>query len=107
MGSITKAVLLAALLLWLLFLPLLADTLTCRVISIDGGDILTILDAKFQQYKIRLVGIDAPESEQPFGARSQQHMSALAFGRSVIVDYDEKDRYVAGRWARSRSSAKM
>jgi len=70
-----------------------ADTLTGRVVAITDGDTLTVLDAKFQQHKIRLIGIDAPESEQPFGTRSQQHLSALVFGRQVTIDYDEQDQY--------------
>ena len=37
--------------------------------------------------------MDAPESEQPFGTRSQQHLGALVFGRSITVDDDERDRY--------------
>lgn len=70
-----------------------ADTLTGRVVGIADGDTLTVLDSQFQQHKIRLVGIDAPESEQPFGTRSQQHLGALVFGKTITVDYDEQDHY--------------
>lgn len=42
-----------------------------RVVDTSGGDTLTVLGAKFQQHNTRLVGIDAPESEQSFDARSQ------------------------------------
>jgi len=48
-----------------LTMPALADTLTGRVVAIADGDTLTLLDVSFQQHKVRLVGIDAPESEQP------------------------------------------
>lgn len=87
--------LLIALYLWFSQGCATADTITGRVIKITDGDTLTILDSGYNQHKIRLTGIDdAPESDQPFGTRSQQHLSArLAFGKTVTVDYDAQDRY--------------
>lgn len=38
-----------------------ADQLTGRVVSIADGDTLTVLDRSRIQYKVRLIGIDAPE----------------------------------------------
>ncbi len=45
----------------LLFLSLatFADTLTGKVVKITDGDTLYVLDANFDQHKIRLAGIDA------------------------------------------------
>ena len=37
-----------------------------RVIRVADGDTLTVLDAANNQHKIRLQGIDAPESKQAF-----------------------------------------
>jgi hypothetical protein len=54
---------------------------------------LTVLDSANTQHRIRLQGIDAPESSQAFGTRSKQHLSDLVFGRQVTVEYDKKDRY--------------
>ncbi len=59
-----------------------ADTLTGRVIKISDGDTLTVLDTSFNQHKIRLTGIDAPESEQPFGTVSHQNLANRVFGRA-------------------------
>ncbi len=41
-----------------------ADSLTGKVVKITDGDILYILDANYQQHKIRLAGIDVPERKQ-------------------------------------------
>ncbi len=49
---------------FLLSLPASADSLTGKVIKITDGDTLYVLDANYQQHKIRLVGIDAPERKQ-------------------------------------------
>jgi hypothetical protein len=39
----------------------IANMLTGRVVGIAGGDTLTVLDARFEQHKIWLVVIGAPE----------------------------------------------
>lgn len=51
-------------------------TLTGKVIGIADGDTITVLGAVWQQHKVRLVGIDAPEKVQPFGQRSKQNLSS-------------------------------
>jgi endonuclease YncB( thermonuclease family) len=70
-----------------------AHTLRGHIVSIADGDTLTVLDAAHVQHKVRLVGIDAPESEQPFGTVSKQNLSNLVFGKQVTVEYQDKDRY--------------
>lgn len=49
--------------------------------------------------KVRLHGIDAPESKQAFGTRVKQELSELAFGKGARVEIVEKDRYgrIVGR----------
>ncbi len=49
---------------FLLSLPAFADSLTGKVVKITGGDTLYVLDAEYEQHKIRLAGIDAPERKQ-------------------------------------------
>jgi endonuclease YncB( thermonuclease family) len=51
------------------------------------------LDENKKQYKIRLQGIDAPESGQPFGQAAKQNLSGLVFGKTVKVLLYKKDRY--------------
>lgn len=64
-----------------------ADTLNGKVVKITDGDTLVVLDAGNTQHKIRLSGIDAPESNQPFGKRSKEALSALVGGQRVEVDW--------------------
>lgn len=44
-----------------------ADTIEGRVVSVHDGDTITVLHGAKTQHKIRLAGIDAPESNQAFG----------------------------------------
>jgi len=62
-----------------------AQTVEGNVVGISDGDTITVLDASKKQYKIRLQGIDAAESSQPFGQTSKQYLSALIFGKIVKV----------------------
>lgn len=50
-----------------LSLSVQAEEFIGRVAGITDGDMLTVLDTSHQQYKIRLMGIDAPERKQLFG----------------------------------------
>lgn len=72
---------------------ILADTVEGRVVGVSDGDTITVLDAQRQQHKIRLAGIDAPESKQPFGQTSKKHLSDLVFDRDVILDCGKTDKY--------------
>lgn len=70
-----------------------AQTIQGRVVGIADGNTLTVLDATNTQHRIRLQGIDAPESRQAFGARSRENLSALVFNHQVTVEYNSRDRY--------------
>ncbi len=63
-----------------LLLPLVAfaDTLTGKVVKITDGDTVYVLDANYQQHKIRLAGIDdAPERKQAYGLASCKHLASI------------------------------
>ena len=64
-----------------------------RVVAIADGDTLTVLDGQNQQHKIRLNGIDAPESGQEFGQASKRNLSELVFGKDVAVIWSKTDRH--------------
>ena len=73
--------------------PAHAETLVGRVVGVHDGDTLTLLDAQKRQTKVRLAEIDTPESAQPYGSRAKQALSDLVFGRTVLVDVQDIDRY--------------
>jgi micrococcal nuclease len=86
-----KAVLLAALLC--LSTTAQQQTITGKVVGVSDGDTITVLDAGKRQHKVRLDGIDAPESNQDFGSRAKQSLSDLVFGKMVTVTSSKTDRY--------------
>lgn len=52
--------------------PALAgQTIHGRVVGVSDGDTITVLDSTKSRHKIRLAGIDAPESKQAFGQASK------------------------------------
>ena len=73
--------------------PALAADFAARVVGISDGDTLTVLRTDKTQVKVRLWGIDAPETGQPFGAKAKQAASELAFGKDVTIRERDKDRY--------------
>jgi endonuclease YncB( thermonuclease family) len=72
---------------------ILAATIEGRVVGVSDGDTITVLDGTKTQHKIRLAGIDAPESKQAFGQASKKHLSDLVFGKDVTLDCGKTDRY--------------
>lgn len=70
-----------------------AETLRGKVVGISDGDTITVLDSKKVEHRVRLDGIDAPEKEQAFGAKSKAKLSELVGEKTVVVRWSEKDRY--------------
>jgi|SRR5215831_4367150 len=70
-----------------------AGKLNGHVVRIADGDTVTVLDGDNLQHRIRLQGIDAPESHQPFGTQSKQSLSDMIFDRDVTADCDKVDQY--------------
>ena len=79
----------------LLFFSLVshADELIGKVIKVSDGDTITVLDSNNHKHKVRLKGIDAPESQQVYGDISTQSLSELVYDKEVIVTWDKKDKY--------------
>ena len=74
----------------------IAEILICLVVAIADGDTLTVRcgdPGAYEQVKIRLAEIDAPEKKQPFGQRSKQHLSDLCFQQQATITPRTKDRY--------------
>ena len=64
-----------------------------RVVRIADGDTITLLDSINTQHRIRLQGIDAPESHQDFGTQSKKNLSEMIFERQVTAACDKTDQY--------------
>lgn len=73
--------------------PAFAQTLTGRVIGVSDGDTIKVLTPAKQQIRVRLNGVDAPESRQAYGTRAKQFTSAMVFGKDVSVQTTDTDRY--------------
>src|SRR5262249_37832614 len=69
-----------------------ADDFLGKVVGISDGDTITVLRDR-SPVKIRLMGIDAPETGQDFGSRAKGVTSELAFGKVVTVHPRTRDRY--------------
>jgi endonuclease YncB( thermonuclease family) len=71
----------------------LSATLSGEVVGISDGDTITVIDADRKTHKIRLAGIDAPEKGQPFGKRSKESLSDMAYRRHALIEWSKADRF--------------
>jgi micrococcal nuclease len=60
--------------------------ITGKVVMVEDGDTLTVLDEDKRQYKIWLAGIDAPDKGQPFATKARENLAGKVFGRTVRVE---------------------
>lgn len=75
---------------------MLATTLLCLIVGISDGDTLTARCGEpgaYEQVKVRLQGIDAPERKQPFGERARQALAELTFQKEAELRCNKLDRY--------------
>jgi len=83
-------------------LAILALTLFCscaraeavRLVRVIDGDSL-LVELAGRREEVRLIGIDAPEGRQEFGALAREHVVALCRGRELRLEFDQerRDRY--------------
>ncbi len=71
---------------------LLVFVLDGRVIKVHDGDTVTVF-YQLKPVRIRLWGIDAPELRQDDGVKSAQALRKLIFGKKVLIEPKDKDRY--------------
>jgi endonuclease YncB( thermonuclease family) len=69
------------------------EIISGTVVGVHDGDTLTVLTPEKTEIKVRLEGIDAPESKQPFGSASKASLSAMTFGRQVRLECGKTDRF--------------
>src|SRR5689334_4093959 len=72
-----------------------AEPRACLVVGVSDGDTITARcgdPGAFEQIRVRVAGIDAPEKGQAFGQRAKEAMSALVFGKPARLDCYKTDR---------------
>jgi len=84
-----KTLILSAIFLFLLS----SDTFFAKVIGVTDGDTIVVLTDNNKQIKIRLEGIDCPESSQDFGEKAKQATVDKKKKKRVRVKETGKDKY--------------
>lgn len=74
------------------FLAARQDEFSGRVVTVLDGDTMDVL-RDGREVRVRLDGIDAPESGQDFGPQAKQFMTDAALNRIVAVRGNEIDQY--------------
>ncbi len=81
----------------------------CEVESVQDGDTLTVETQDHTRIKVRLAGVDAPETStslvQPFGLDATKALEKKVIGNTVVMVPKEKDRWgrtVADVWVSDR-----
>lgn len=95
-------------------------TITGTVTKVSDGDTITVLTPEETKLKVRLYGIDAPETEksnhgtghisepgQPMGEDASLYLTSLVLGRTVrldILDIDKYRRMVSMVWVGNKNT---
>lgn len=72
------------------------SVLFCLVVAVSDGDTLTARCGRpgaYQQLKVRVAAIDAPELGQAHGQASRRQLVQLCMGERARIDPVERDRY--------------
>jgi endonuclease YncB( thermonuclease family) len=71
---------------------LISTLALCLVLSVHDGDTLTAR-CEGEKIHVRLVEIDAPEYNQPYGQVARRELKALCVGETARIASTGKDRY--------------
>lgn len=66
-------------------LPEPPKQMQARVISIQDGDTLTVMDSKRKTFVVQMDGVDAPELDQPYGQSSKLHLERRILRKNVVL----------------------
>ena len=67
-----------------------------KVVHVSDGDSFIVLkehDGKYEETRIRLAWVDAPELDQPYGRSAKRFTSGLIAGKKVWIKSLYRDRY--------------
>lgn len=70
--------------------------LFCLVVAVSDGDTLTARcgqPGSYQEVRVRLAEIDAPEKAQPYGEKSRQHLAQMCYLQTASIRSIGTDRY--------------
>lgn len=75
---------------------MISTTLLCLVVAISDGDTIKVRcgdPGTYEEVKVRLAEIDAPEKRQAFGEASKRTLAALCAGVQAKITPETTDRY--------------
>lgn len=72
--------------------PKVDEQVVGKVVGVTDGDTVTVL-VDGAPIKVRLEGIDAPESTQSYGTKAKQALSQIVFGKAVTLRKTGTDKY--------------
>ena len=73
----------------------MAYTMSGRVVRVDNGNTVTIVDSNNVQHTVRLQDVQAPGLGFPSGIKSQRNLQGMVGGKHVTIDYDPKTGFGA------------
>ena len=76
--------------------PVQAADLTAKVVQVADGDTISVLDNRNRKYRIRFLGIGAPERGQAYGNYCRKNLADKISGRTVEINYQKLDQYGRG-----------
>jgi micrococcal nuclease len=74
------------------------DVVSCKIVKVLDGDTYVVEKADKTQFKVRLLHIDCPEKDQPFGKEATNYAKERIEGHQVLIvikDYDQYGRALA------------
>lgn len=85
--------LLLALIIFISPVTYAAQSFDAKVVKVIDGDTVQVLDDQNTNIRIRLYGIDAPESKQAYGQKSKQALSGAIASKTVTIVNHGNDIY--------------
>ena len=70
-----------------------ADEREYRLVRASDGDSFVLKDGRDRTVRVRLYGVDAPESRQAFGQKSREHLLSLIKDRPLRLKTMDLDNY--------------
>ena len=65
----------------------------CYVYDVTDGDSIKVINSDKIKFRVRLIGIDAPEINQAFGKRSKQFLIDKILNQKITLDVEGEDKY--------------